>query len=91
MNDCRCLGVDGLWLIRRAAARRGQPLRWSYDAECARGISYHGYGFDELLRILLLRHAHMQCPQCGAGDCTHEAARIVVAEIARAEDEVSDE
>lgn len=72
-------------MVRRAAVRRGQPLTYSWDRECARGFSYQGYGLDELLRLLLLREARARCSQCGAGDCTHEAARLIAEEIAESE------
>jgi hypothetical protein len=72
-------------LVRRAARDRGKPLAFSWDAACDRGYSYQGYGLDELLRRLLLKEAAGSCPQCGAGDCTHEAARLVVSEIERSE------
>lgn len=67
--------------VRRAALNRGRPPNYSYDDACRRGFSYQGYGLDELLRVLLLREAAGTCDQCGAGDCTHEAARLVVHEM----------
>ena len=74
------IGLFG-WMAARAAIERGKPLRFSWDAACARGYSYQGYGLDELLRRLLLREATGRCDQCGAGDCTHEAARLIVEEM----------
>lgn len=79
----RCMGED--WLVRRAAIRRGQPPTYSWDAACIRGCSYQGYGLDELLRFLLVQEAQYRCSQCGAGDCTHEAARIILSEITETE------
>lgn len=75
------------WLIRSAAKNRvtGKPLTFSWDQECGRRISYQGFGLDELLRLLLVREAAEYCDQCGVGDCTHEAARLIVAEIIEAE------
>lgn len=76
---------EAAYLVRRAAIARGKPPLYSWDVHCEEGAAYQGYGLDELLRILLLQEAERQCNQCGAGDCTHEAARIVVSEIAATE------
>lgn len=82
---------DARYLVRRAAKDRGKPPIYSWDKACEEGAAYQGYGLDELLRYLLLKEAELQCNQCGAGDCTHEAARIVVSEIAATEPTVTDE
>lgn len=68
--------------FRLAAVRRGQPPIFSWDDACTHGCSYQGYGLDELLLRLLFEEAKKSCDQCGAGDCTHEAARLVLFEIA---------
>lgn len=73
--------VDDAAGIRRAAAQRGQSPEYSYDDACRRGMSYQGYGLDELLRTLLLRESLGQCDQCGVGDCTHQAATLVLSEM----------
>jgi hypothetical protein len=77
--------MDGAFLVKRAAMARGSRPIYSWDEHCEEGAAYQGYGLDELLRYLLLKEAAAQCPQCGAGDCTHEAARIVISEIAATE------
>lgn len=68
-------------MLARAASQRGQPLKYDWTAACNRGLSYQGYGLDELLRLLLVREGFDFCDQCGAGDCTHEAARLVLTEV----------
>ena len=55
--------------------------RYRWDQACRQGLSYQGYGLDELLRILLLRASQQTCDQCGVGDCPHEAAARVVADM----------
>lgn len=72
-------------IARVAAMRRGQMPTYSWDGACLRGLSYQGFGIDELLRRLLLAEAAGRCDQCGAGDCTHQAARLVIDEILLAE------
>ncbi len=68
-------------IVQEAALRRGQPPVYSWDAACEQGCSYQGYGLDELLLRLLQREARKTCAQCGVGDCTHEAARLVLEEV----------
>jgi hypothetical protein len=68
-------------LIRQAAMRRGQWPIFSYDRACRDGFSYQGFGLDELLRRLVADEAARHCDQCGAGDCTHGAARLVLAQM----------
>lgn len=70
-------------LVRRAAMNRGQPPVTSWDVLCTKGISYQGYGLDELLWRLLFQEARGRCDQCGAGDCTHESARLFLYDIVR--------
>ena len=70
--------------VSRAAQERG-PLRYSWDAACARGISYTGWRLDELLRHLIYTAASERCAQCGLGDCAHDAARVVAIELAEVE------
>lgn len=72
-------------VVMIAARSRGLPLNFSWDKACRRGYSYQGYGLDQLLRHLLLKESEKQCSQCGAGDCSHEAARLVIFDIRLAE------
>ena len=65
-------------LVRRAAINRGRPPGYSYDAACER----HDY-LDSLLSRLLVTEAMQRCDQCGAGDCTHQAAQLVLEERAQ--------
>lgn len=67
--------VDREQLIRLAAVYRGQPLVYSWDLACARSDD-----LDGLLVRLLEQEAIRTCDQCGAGDCTHQAALLVLAE-----------
>lgn len=71
--------MDRELIVRRAAVRRVDdvPLVYSWDLACA--VSGD---LDELLVRLLTEEAQKQCDQCGAGDCTHQAAEIVLLERA---------
>jgi len=71
--------------VGRSATERGEPPRYSWDAACERGVSYSGWGLDELLRYLVYAAACERCEQCGLGDCRHEAARCVAIELGLSE------
>lgn len=68
-------GLDTEALVRRAARDRGKPLTYSWDLACARSDD-----LETLLSRLLYREAQQRCDQCGAGDCTHQAASLVLGE-----------
>lgn len=54
------------------------PKKWDELRKAVNEGRPSGYSFDELIAQLLHAECFRKCSQCGAGDCTHDAARSVI-------------